>query len=55
MTGSDKFNFIRIGIDDRTEEQRKFMSGADYVLSRFSSEEVKILHSTFDTITKNLE
>lgn len=33
-TGTDKFNFIRIGIDGRSEIERKFISGKDYVLQK---------------------
>jgi PTH1 family peptidyl-tRNA hydrolase len=32
--GTSEINFIRIGIDGRNEEERKFMAGSDYVLSR---------------------
>ena len=35
-TGTDKFNFVRIGIDGRNEIERDFVSGRDYVLRRES-------------------
>lgn len=32
--GTDQFFFIRIGIDERTNSERKFVTGADYVLGK---------------------
>lgn len=53
-TNSDNYWFLRIGIDNRSQDQRKFISGSDYVLSRFSEEELKILKETFAKISNSL-
>lgn len=52
--GTKKFQRIRIGIDDRNEQQRKNMSGSDYVLGRFSKNELEILNQTFQEILEKL-
>lgn len=48
------FTRIRIGVDNRTEEQRKNIKGSDYVLSRFAKEELGALNDVFDKILKEL-
>lgn len=47
---TENFWRLRIGVDNRTAELRKNISGADYVLSRFSSEEKVTLNDTFAKI-----
>lgn len=47
---TDNFWRLRIGVDNRSAELRKQVSGAKYVLSRFSSEEMVTLHDTFAKI-----
>lgn len=46
---------LRIGVDNRSEDIRKFSSGSDYVLARFSAEEIKMLESTFKQILSFIE
>ncbi len=52
---TQKFWRLRIGIDNRTQEIRNFQTGADYVLERFSTEEIDTLNQTFVKIKTNLE
>lgn len=40
---SNEFWRIRIGVDNRNEEQKKNMSGSDYVLEKMPSKELEIL------------
>lgn len=51
--GTKNFVRIRIGIDNRTKEQRINQSGADYVLSRFTTKELKELPYIFNQILSN--
>lgn len=53
--GTTHFWRLRIGVDGRSKELRKKFSGKDYVLSRFSEDEMVTLNSTFDTIVQELE
>jgi peptidyl-tRNA hydrolase, PTH1 family len=48
--GTDKVNFIRIGIDGRSPVERDFIQGRDYVLAKSKFDYVKI----FDEISKTL-
>lgn len=48
--GTDKINFIRIGVDGRSKIERDFISGADYVLSKSNFD----FKNIFDEISKNL-
>jgi peptidyl-tRNA hydrolase, PTH1 family len=41
--GTSKFWRLRIGIDNRTLDEKKFMSGADYVLGRLRNDEIVII------------
>jgi PTH1 family peptidyl-tRNA hydrolase len=52
---SDK-NFwrVRIGIDDRTTEQRLQMEGSDYVLAKFKNEEKEVLSGVISKIATEL-
>jgi PTH1 family peptidyl-tRNA hydrolase len=45
---------IRIGIDNRSDEQRKNMSGSDYVLERIPKKEMEILHSVNQDILESI-
>lgn len=51
--GSKEFWHIRIGVDNRGEENK--VEGKDYVLSDFDSNEKEILNSVFNKICKELE
>lgn len=51
---TDQFLNIRIGIDARSPEQKEHMKAKDYVLSRFSSEELVTLRQTFIEIKHSL-
>ncbi|MDQ6986011.1 MAG: aminoacyl-tRNA hydrolase [Candidatus Dojkabacteria bacterium] len=48
--GTTRFWRLRIGVDNRNERQRKFLSGADYVLGKISKEELELNYSVFNTI-----
>lgn len=52
--GSEKFWHLRIGIDNRTSELRKHISGADYVLGRFKQAERDKINKVLDEIIYNL-
>lgn len=52
--GTKDFERIRIGVDNRTEDQRKNISGSDYVLGRFTKEELNILNDVFENIPEEL-
>jgi len=45
---SNEFTRIRIGIENRNEEQRRQIGLADYVLSRFKDEEISILEKEIE-------
>lgn len=47
---TDKFWHLRVGVDSRSEEEKRFIPGLDYVLKRINSEEEEILNKTFATI-----
>jgi PTH1 family peptidyl-tRNA hydrolase len=47
---TQNFWHLRLGIENRTAEQRAFLTGKDYVLSMFDQNEIDILKSTFKTI-----
>lgn len=51
--GTSEFWRLRIGIDNRTPELRENISGADYVLGRFNSEERILLDKVFLKIKLN--
>lgn len=51
---SSKFWRLRIGIDNRTLEQKEMITGSDYVLGRFSSQEIEILDNTLQEIKSKL-
>lgn len=40
---TDEYWHIRIGVDNRGEEERKYMTGKDYVLKKLSDEELEVL------------
>ncbi len=48
--GTKDFVRVRIGIDNRSEVHKKNQSGADYVLGRFTSEELEQLPKLFNEI-----
>lgn len=50
-SSSDEFHFIRIGIDGRSELEREFVSGKDYVLRKDSMEFSK---EVFETVIADL-
>lgn len=50
ILGNDSFWNLRIGVENRNKDQMEHMDGKDYLLSKFSSEEIEILNKTFDTI-----
>jgi len=50
MLSSSEFWRLRIGIDNRDGELRKNISGSDYVLGRFTQEELDVLAQTFKAI-----
>ncbi len=52
--GSGDFWRIRIGVDNRDPELRKNISGADYVLGRFSGEELNTLKNVFREIVEEI-
>ncbi|MCK4635888.1 MAG: aminoacyl-tRNA hydrolase [Candidatus Moranbacteria bacterium] len=49
------FTRIRVGVDNRNENERKNISGSDYVLGRFSKEELEILNDIFEKAVKELK
>jgi PTH1 family peptidyl-tRNA hydrolase len=52
---TEKFTRLRIGVENREEKSRKKISGKDYVLSKFSQGEVKILEEeVFTSSSKKL-
>jgi len=50
--GTKDFTRIRIGIDNRSEEQRANQPGSDYVLDHFTAKEQDILNDVFTNILK---
>jgi PTH1 family peptidyl-tRNA hydrolase len=55
MLGDTKFWRLRIGVENRTPEERKFLSGMNYVLNQFSEQEFEILNLSFDKIISMLK
>lgn len=51
---STEFWRLRVGIDSRNEEQKKYMSGSDYVLGRFVEQENNLIESVFTEIKEAL-
>lgn len=47
---TDQFWRLRIGVDNRTQEQREKISGRDYVLMKMSKDEIEILKASFPLI-----
>jgi len=52
LLSTSAFWRLRIGIDNRSEELKKNISGSDYVLGRFNEEELNILDKTLSTIAE---
>jgi len=48
--GSNKFWRLRLGIENRTIDDRRFLSGASYVLSKFKNDEVLVINNLFNKI-----
>ncbi len=48
--GTTNYWRLRIGVDNRSPEQKKFMSGRDYVLERFNQKELELITTVFDEI-----
>jgi peptidyl-tRNA hydrolase, PTH1 family len=45
--GTKDFRRIRIGIENRTQEQKQNMSGTNYVLGKFTREEMTVLEKVY--------
>lgn len=52
--GTTKFWRLRIGIENRAAENEYRISGRDYVLGKFSQEELQVLGATFKEIQDKL-
>ena len=52
--GSQSFWRVRVGIDNRTTEERAKMSGEDYVLQRFRDEERMIIDQVVEKVVDEL-
>ncbi len=50
--GSSKFWRLRVGVENRLGEERKYFAGQDYVLSNFKNEEINQLTDLFEDIIK---
>lgn len=50
LLSTEEFWRLRIGIDNRTQELKKHISGSDYVLGRFTDEELTTLEKLFTQI-----
>lgn len=55
MCGTQDYTRLRIGIDNRTDEERAQISGRDYVLGNFSSDERKSLSDLFTILIPLLD
>ncbi len=53
--GDKNFWRVRVGIDNRTQEERAKLEGSDYVLGKFQKDEEKILEEVLERIVKELE
>lgn len=53
--GTNEFWHVRVGIDNRTEDQRQNTEGKDYVLEDFTEEEKVILDGVIKQICNQLE
>ncbi len=53
--GSDQFWHIRIGVDNRTTEERQQQSGQDYVLGGFREDEKEVISRVISKIVHDLE
>ena len=53
--GTDEFWRLRVGIDGRLPSWRKQTSGADYVLSSFSKDELEILNQLIQKVITQLQ
>ena len=51
QTGKENFNFIRIGIDGRSDEERKNIAGRDYVLGRSAFDYEKLFEEILKVIS----
>lgn len=49
------FRRFRIGIEDRTEDQKIYVSGSDFVLGKFTQEQKSTLDKVFTDLTNELE
>ncbi|MFA6909465.1 MAG: aminoacyl-tRNA hydrolase [Patescibacteria group bacterium] len=52
--GTQDFNRIRVGVDSRTEEQKKNIETDDYVLAKFTKDEEKKLDSLIPEIVERI-
>lgn len=52
--GTKDFKRIRIGINNRTEQERKNISGSDYVLGKFKENELEILENVFTEVLEEI-
>lgn len=52
--GTEQFQRVRIGIDNRTEHQRQHLSGADYVLLPMHQQELDHLQASLTRWARNL-
>jgi PTH1 family peptidyl-tRNA hydrolase len=55
MIGDNNFWRLRIGVENRSQEERKLFPGISYVLNQFSEEEFEILNLSFDKIISLLK
>ncbi|EKE25081.1 MAG: hypothetical protein ACD_5C00302G0001 [uncultured bacterium] len=52
--GTQKFKRIRIGIEGAEKKKERLMSGSDFVLQKFSDEEIEIVKKLGKEIAENL-
>jgi PTH1 family peptidyl-tRNA hydrolase len=52
--GTSQYFRVRLGIDNRDSDQKNYMSGKDYVLSKFNKNELDTLKETFVDIYKEI-
>ncbi len=50
---TEKFWHLRLGIENRIDVEKQYISGRDYVLTKFSAEEKKIIMNIFNDIYEN--
>lgn len=53
--GTQTFRRVRIGVDARDEQMRQNISGRDYVLQKFSEEELKKLQEIFEELREKIK